>query len=92
VIHSFDPRPPASMTRSRKAASPQRVAAEIKQAWLRDLRYTYWETHALRVTPTSLQLDVATMISEGDYYITGSINVGWAEPTDTPKDHQLDEV
>lgn len=69
------------------AASPQRVAAEIKQAWLRDLRYSYWETHSLRSTPTSVELDVATMIGEGGYYITGSIIVGWAEPT-APQSHQ----
>ena len=72
------------------AASPQRVAAEIKQAWLRDLRYSYWETHSLRSTPTSVELDVATMIGEGGYYITGSIIVGWAEPT-APQSHQPEE-
>jgi hypothetical protein len=70
-----------------RAASPQRVADEIKHAWLRDLRYSYWETHSLRSTPTSVELDVATMISEGGYYITGSIIVEWAEPT-APQSHQ----
>lgn len=67
-----------------QAASPQQVATEIEQIWLRDLRYAYWETHALRVAATSVRLDVATMISEADYYITGSIIVSWAEPRDSP--------
>lgn len=72
------------------AASPQRVAGEIKQAWLRDLRYNYWEVHALRSTPTSVVLDVATMIGEGDYYITGSIIVEWAAPT-APQTHRPEQ-
>ncbi|WP_236028163.1 hypothetical protein [Paractinoplanes lichenicola] len=64
-----------------QAASPERVAAEIEQAWLQDLRYADWETHFLRVTSTSVRLAVATMIDKAGYYITGSIIVGWTEPT-----------
>jgi len=64
--------------RADPAASPQRVATEIEQAWLRDLRYRHWEAHLLRVTPTSVQLDVATQVDEGGYYVTGLITARWS--------------
>ncbi|WP_327008845.1 CPCC family cysteine-rich protein [Dactylosporangium sp. NBC_01737] len=64
------------------AASPARVAYEIKETWLRDLRYHYWEAHWLRVTATSVELDVATCVDEDGYYITGLIVVRWSSTRD----------
>jgi len=73
-----------------RAASPHRVAAEIKEAWLRDLRYSYWEAHLLRVNPASVELDVATRIGEDGYFITGTIIVTWSDSADPSKDHESD--
>ncbi|MEV1319990.1 CPCC family cysteine-rich protein [Micromonospora arborensis] len=59
------------------AASPMRVAQEIEQTWLRDLRYRHWEAHRLHTTATTVELDVATRVDEDGYYITGLIVVRW---------------
>jgi hypothetical protein len=45
----------------------------MEVAWLRDLRYRYRQAHKVRVTPTTVELDVATQSSEDGYYITGLI-------------------
>jgi hypothetical protein len=90
VTVSTDPDPARQLTArclAEPAASPNRVAGEIKEVWLQDLRYSYWEAHSLQLTPTSVRLDVITKIDENGYYITGSIIVGWAEPADTPEEH-----
>jgi hypothetical protein len=76
VMVSSSPDPARQLTARcllEQASSPRRVAAEIEEVWLRDLRYQHWEAHLLRVTPTSVDLDVATQISEDGYYVTGSI-------------------
>ncbi len=63
-----------------RSSSPQRVAAELREVWLRSLRYRHWEAHLIRFTPTSVQLDVVTRSSgdAGGYYITGLIVASWA--------------
>ncbi|RAO38309.1 hypothetical protein ONO23_01060 [Micromonospora noduli] len=61
-----------------QAASPHQVAAELEEVWLRDLRYQHWEAHLLQITPTSVGLHVATMNSQGGYYITASIITRWS--------------
>ena len=66
------------------AASPTRVAQEIEQAWLRDLRYRHWEVHRLRTTATQVELDVVTRVDEDGYYITALITVRWS-PTTPPQ-------
>jgi hypothetical protein len=66
-----------------RAASPRRVAEEITQAWLRDLRYSCWEAHSLRITPTEVELHAATQIDKGGYFITAVIIVEWTESADT---------
>ncbi|GIE85966.1 CPCC family cysteine-rich protein [Actinoplanes regularis] len=65
-----------------QAASPHRVATEIKDAWLRELRYSYWEAHLLRVNATSVELDVATQVEANGYFITGTIIVKWSDSAD----------
>jgi hypothetical protein len=60
-----------------RSASPHLVAHEITEAWLRDLRYSYWEAHSLRIAPTSVHLDVATRIDGDGYFIAGTIVVEW---------------
>lgn len=60
------------------ATSPVRIAQEVEQIWLRDLRYRHWEVHRLRTTPTSVELEVATRVDEDGYYITGLIMVQWS--------------
>ncbi|WP_433553403.1 hypothetical protein ACQP08_09210 [Micromonospora zamorensis] len=59
------------------AASPMCVAGEVKQTWLRDLRYRHWEAHRLSTTARTVELDVATRVDEDGYYITGLIVVRW---------------
>ncbi|MGI5522484.1 CPCC family cysteine-rich protein [Micromonospora sp. CA-259024] len=60
------------------ATSPARVAQQVEQTWLRDLRYGHWEVHRLRTTAVSVELDVATRVDEDGYYITGLIVVRWS--------------
>jgi hypothetical protein len=67
------------------AASPARVAQEVEQAWLRDLRYRHWEAHRLRTTAISVELDVATRVDESGYYITGLIAVRWSPARGTDR-------
>jgi hypothetical protein len=64
--------------RAAAGASLERVAADIEQVWLSDLRYGYWEAHLLRTTAVSVELDVVTRISAGGYYITGRVIAAWA--------------
>lgn len=59
------------------AASPRAVATQIEEAWLTDLRYEHWEAHLLRITATSVRLDVVTRPDDVSYYITGQIVVRW---------------
>ncbi|MFV2088288.1 CPCC family cysteine-rich protein [Micromonospora sp. LOL_021] len=49
------------------AASPMRVALEVEQIWLSDLRYSYWEVHRLEILATYVNLEVATQIDEDGY-------------------------
>jgi hypothetical protein len=49
------------------AASPQRIANEIKEVWLHDLQYQYREAHLLRTTATTVEMDVATQSGKGGY-------------------------
>lgn len=87
VTVSSSPDPARQLTArclAEPAASPQRVAAEIREAWLRHLRYRYWEAHLLRFTATSVELEVVTRSSadgETGYYITALIVVTWAPST-----------
>ncbi|MFV2095748.1 barstar family protein [Micromonospora sp. LOL_014] len=54
-----------------------RVALEVEQIWLSDLRYSYWEVHRLEILATYVNLEVATQIDEDGYYISGLIAVRW---------------
>ncbi|WP_410816711.1 CPCC family cysteine-rich protein [Micromonospora sp. 050-3] len=69
-----------------QAASPQQVAAELEEVWMRDLRYQDWDAHLLQVTPTSVDLHVATRNSQGGYYITASIFTRWSDNVAAPTD------
>jgi hypothetical protein len=60
------------------AASPHRVGTELRDVWLRKLRYRHREANLLRSTPATVELDVATKISPTGYFITGLIVVSWA--------------
>ncbi|TQJ23627.1 hypothetical protein FBZ33_3933 [Micromonospora sp. A202] len=63
-----------------------RVAGEVKETWLRDLRYRHWEVHRLRTTATTVELHVATRVDQISYYITGLIVVPPGAPALTPSD------
>ncbi|RQX16299.1 hypothetical protein DDE19_16010 [Micromonospora ureilytica] len=69
-----------------QAAPPHQVAAELEDVWLRDLRYQDWDAHLLKVTPTSVDLHVVTVNSQGGYYITASIITRWSGDPDAPAD------
>ena len=80
VAISSSPDPARQLTArclAERAASPGRVADEITRAWLRDLRYSYWEAHSVRTTATSVELHVATQPGKRDYFITATIIVEW---------------
>ncbi|WP_164842603.1 CPCC family cysteine-rich protein [Actinoplanes solisilvae] len=84
VSSSADPaRPLTARCLAESSASPRRVAEEITQAWQRDLRYAYWETHSVRITSTSVELHAATQVDKDGYFITAVILVGWSKPADT---------
>jgi hypothetical protein len=95
VAVSSSPDPARQLTArclAEHAASPRRVAEEITRAWLRDLRYSYWETHSVRIAPTSVELHVATQIDKDGYFITAVIIVVWTESADVSTGHAANGI
>jgi hypothetical protein len=55
------------------------VSQELQTVWLNDLCYRFRETHRLRQTATTVELDFATQTSDEDgIFVTGTIVVRWA--------------
>jgi hypothetical protein len=54
------------------------VAEQITTARLRDLRYSFRDTHRLRQTAARVELDFATQSGEHGIFVTGLISVQWA--------------